>query len=299
MKIDLTFTFKERPSALYTLWKAFRNRKSKYVSGYRMPEIHAKKEGLRIDEKHLNDFYKICGISRTSSISLLYPFTLAYPYMLRILCMKEMPFSMFKVLNTRNSITMYRDMRPGEKIRIACRNSPIRIVPKGLEVNMVSEITADGEKVWDIIATYFAPGNFSEGEATYIAPRLEPVHDASITHEWYLAAKNRFRFARVSGDTNGLHYWTTYARMLGFKRDFAQPIRVVAHIVSLLPVSETGTPLTLDFFLKGPVYYENTLILRNLNREHRNRFDLYCKGNDKPCISGQLSQLDINRDNSK
>ncbi len=291
MKGDLTFTFKERPSALYTLWKAFRNRKSTYVSGYRMPTMNTQREGLKIDEKHLNDFYEICGISRTSSLSPLYPFALAYPYMLRILCMKEMPFSMFKVLNTRNSITLNRDMEPGEKIRIACRNSPLRIVPKGLEVDIVSEITSDGEKAWDITATYFAPGYFSSGEAPYIAPKLEPINDAPITHEWYLAAKNRFRFARVSGDSNGLHYWATYARMLGFKRDFVQPIRVVARIVSLLSASGTGTPLKLDFFLKGPVYYENTLILRNLSTEKGNRFDLYYKGNDKPCISGQLSRL--------
>jgi hypothetical protein len=79
--------------------------------------------------------------------------------------------------------------------------------------------------------------------------------------------------------------------MQGFKRDFAQPIRIVAECVSSLPDVEMQRPLRLDFFLKGPVYYESTLVLKNKKMKGKNRFDLYCKGNTKPCISGELSGI--------
>jgi hypothetical protein len=77
--------------------------------------------------------------------------------------------------------------------------------------------------------------------------------------------------------------------MLGFQRDFAQPIRVVAKCVDCLPERNVEKPLRLDFALKGPVYYESNLILRSLTTHNISRFDLYRETNDKPCSCGIFS----------
>jgi len=284
----INLIFNHNPSAIYTLWQAFRSRKSTFASEEEVPVIHASRSGLRINEKHLKDFYEICNISPLPFLHILYPLTLCYPYMMRILCRREMPFSLFKILNTRTSIITRRGIRPDETLDIDCYNSPVRIISKGLEIDIISEIRAGEEKVWENITTYFARGRLGGREATYTPPRLEPIVNAPVIKEWYLPAKDRFRFARVSGDTNGLHYGSLYARMQGFKRDFAQPIRVVAQCVSSLPGVEMGKPLKLDFFLKGPVYYENMLVLKHIKKKNSDRFDLYYKGTAKPCISGEL-----------
>jgi len=287
----INLVFNHKPSAIYTLWQAFRSRKSRFTSEEEMPVIHASRSGLRINKKHLRDFYEICHISALPFLHILYPFTLCYPYMMRILCRREMPFSLFKVLNTRTSITMFRGIRPDERIDIDCHNAPVRIISKGLEVDIVSEVRAGGEKVWQNITTYFLRGRFGQGEKSYTPLRLAPIVDALVIKEWYLPAKDRFRFARVSGDTNGLHYGLLYARRQGFKRDFAQPIRIVAECVSSLPDLGMERALHLDFFLKGPVYYESTLVLKNKKMGKKDRFDLYSKGNTKPCISGELRSV--------
>jgi hypothetical protein len=192
------------------------------------------------------------------------------------------------VLNTRTSIRMFRAIRPDEVIDIACWNESIRLIPKGLETDIIAEISAGGERVWQGITTYFLRGRFSQGKKSSRPPRLAPINNAPVIKKWYLPAEDRFRFARVSGDSNGIHYGTFYARMQGFKRDFAQPIRIVAECVSSLPNIGMARPLRLDFFLKGPVYYESTLVLKNKKIGKKNRFDLYCAGNAKPCISGEL-----------
>jgi hypothetical protein len=246
---------------------------------------------LGIDQKHLKAFYEICHIEPLPFLHLLYPLTLCYPYMMRILCRREMPFSLFKVLNTRTSITMLRPISPDEVFEIDCHNVTARLVSKGLEVDIVSEIRAGGEKVWQSITTYFLRGRFGQGEKSHTPPRLAPIADALVIKEWYLPAQDRFRFARVSGDSNGIHYGPAYARRQGFKRDFAQPIRIVAECVSALPGVDMGRELHLDFFLKGPVYYESQLVLRNKKLGKKNRFDLYCAGNTKPCISGELRRI--------
>lgn len=185
----------------------------------------------------------------------------------------------------------------------------MRIIPKGLELDIKSIISSKGENVWENITTYFYPGKFGPADASYSSPRLDLINDAPVINKWYLPAKNRFRFARISGDTNGIHYVSFYARVMGFKRDFAQPIRVVAKCVSSLPIAHgikswleelndsciisrprtpAALPKELDFYLKGPVYYDNTLILKNIKTEKGNRFDLYCNDESKPAISGML-----------
>ncbi len=281
-------TFDDRPSALLTLWKAFRNRKSRYAPGVAVPAIEARRSAFTVDKRHMMDFYEICNINPSPSLHILYPFTLVYPYSMLILCIRDMPFSMFRILNTRNCITMSRDIKPDEKICIDCHNSALRVVPRGLEIDIISGVTVDQERVWECRATYLYPGNFGQGETAYETFKLTPVNNAPIVQEWFLPAKDRFRFARISGDTNGIHYGSLYARMLGFERDFAQPIRVVTQCVSSLPPLQTEKPVKLDFLLKGPVYYEHTLVLRNLSMKNYHRFDLYCEGNDRPCICGRV-----------
>ena len=246
-------------------------------------------------------------------LHILYPFTLVYPYIMRVMGTQEMPVSMFKTLNTRNSITMHRGIRSDDRLDIDCQNCAPRIVPKGLEIDINSIISSGGETVWENTTTYFYPGKFGPADASYSASKLDPIDEAPIIKEWYLPSKDRFRFARISGDSNGIHYGSFYARMMGFKRDFAQPIRVMAKCVSSLPTNtsvirswleevvancfeplpaaETTGPMRLDFYLKGPVYYESTLTLKNMRTKSGHRFDLYCSGNNKPVICGILNTL--------
>ncbi|MBP1711398.1 MAG: dehydratase [Deltaproteobacteria bacterium] len=292
---NVILNFNKKPSDILTLLQAFNSRKSRFNPDEAVPEIHVIRSGYRINSEQLNSFQTICGIPPTRHLHILYPFTLVYPYLMRILCRREMPFSQFKILNTRNHILMFRPIKPDEQLHLDCYNSVVRIIPKGLECDFKAEIFAGTEKVWENTITYFVPGKFGYTDQSYTQHRLEPIENPCIAKEWFLEAKNRFKFGRVSGDTNGIHYSSIYARMLGFKRDFAQPIRVIAACVSHLRDQAADKPAELDFLLKGPVYYENMLTLKNQKIGHVERFDLYCSGNEKPCIMGRLISNKNNR----
>jgi hypothetical protein len=167
----------------------------------------------------------------------------------------------------------------------------MRVISKGIEIDVVSEVRTGKEKVWDNVMTYFAGGKYGESQIFSVPQKLGAIQNARLINEWHLPAANRFRFARISGDINGIHYSSLYDRMLGFERDSAQPIRVIARCISCLPGLRMDRPLRLDFYLKGPVYYESTLILKNQEILNGNRFNVYRKGNDKPCIEGKLSTV--------
>lgn len=291
MRDIITLQFRKKPSDVLTLWQAYRSRKSRFTSKDTIPEIHAVRERLRIDPAHLNSFNSICAIDATPGLHILYPYTMVYPYLMRILCRKEMPFSQFKILNTRNRIKMLRTIKPDEIFKIHCCNTGVRIAAKGIEFDYKAEIISGKEKVWKIVATYFYPVKSGAAEEKYILPKLEPLGNAYVINSWFLEAKSRYRFGRISGDTNGIHYWSSYARMFGFRRDFAQPIRIITKCVSSLSGGNADSPADLEFFLKGPVYYDSMLTMRNLKTENINRFDLYCEGNTRPCISGKLAPV--------
>lgn len=288
MKNTISLQFNKKPSDILTLWQAYQSRKSRFTSDIIIPEIHVKRSDLRINPAHIKSFYSICDIDPTTNLHILYPFTLVYPYLMRILCRKEMPFSQFQTLNTRNRIIMHRLIRPDELFTIDCYNSAVRIIPKGMEFDFKADIYSGTEKVWENTATYFNRGRFDNPDRSYKQHTLEPADNPIVISQWFLEAKNRFKFGKISGDTNGIHYSPAYARMFGFKRDFSQPIRVTARCVSELTHQNADKPSELEFFLKGPVYYEKMLTLKNKNSDFSNRFDLFCEGNEKPCISGKL-----------
>jgi len=290
MKDNITLHFNKKPSDILTLLQAFKSRKSRFESFDLIPEIHVKSPEFVIEPSHIKSFYSICEIEQTRNLHIVYPLTLVYRYLMRVLNRAEMPFSLFNTLNTRNQIILLRPIKPDEQLNIDCYNTTARKTPGGLEFDYKAVIKAGNEKVWENSATYFSRGNYGDIDRSYTKPRLESIDYPQFETEWFFKGKNRFKFARISGDTNGIHYWPGYARMFGFKRDFAQPIRVAARCVSMLPYLIPDKPGELDLFYKGPVYYDNKLTMKYQSSGSVNRFDLYCGGNEKPCIAGRIAQ---------
>jgi phage-related protein len=62
--------FNKTPSALYSLWKAFRSRNSSYSLNVEYPVIHSVRSGLVINKSHLKAFYEICDLSHQLEIPL-------------------------------------------------------------------------------------------------------------------------------------------------------------------------------------------------------------------------------------
>ena len=215
-------------SPLYAFWG-----KSKYFNGKEsIPPISAGINGIGIDRRHLSRFNKICEIEN-SEISMIYPITIVFPLFQRILSLKEAPLSMFNVLGKHLKIVQYRKIGIEEKFDILCEISNLRIVSKGLELDLSGVIKIAGEPVWTAMETFFYRGHFGEPDENIEEGAFESIPDAKIIAVWFLNSGNGFRFARISSDGNGIHYSKLYARLLGFKRDFAQPFLILGNSLTL------------------------------------------------------------------
>ncbi len=280
---------KKRPSPNMSALKGIIGRKSKHKIGETIPPIEIKWPNVKLNPKYIDAYSAICGLERTSTISMLYPFTLIYPLNLELISQKQVPVQIFKMLATRFEATMHREILDDEVLDVVSGITGQQFRPKGMEFYLESTVTAGTELVWENRFTMYVPARHGQETGGYTAAKFEEVPEAEVLDKWYLGATDRIKFARVLGDSNGIHYNAGYAKMFGFERDTSQPIRVAAKCVDFFTDIAGNPPCTVDMLIKGPVYYERELTLKGGMVNGSQRFDLFCEGNDRPSISGSIS----------
>jgi hypothetical protein len=270
---------------LYAFW----GRSKRFSGKESIPPISLKLDGMKINRGHLSRFNKICNIKNTDEISLIYPITLVFPFFQKILSLKQAPLSMFNVLGKHLKIIQYRQIGLDEVLDIFCKVSSVRIVSNGLEIDLSAVIKIAGKNVWTATETFFYRGDFGETDNSVEKAAFEAIPDAKVVAQWFLPGGNGFRFARISGDGNGIHYSKFYARLLGFERDFAQPFLILGNAINHLMNNEKDNTISFHVNFKGQFYYERYVTIKGVETNNRNRFDIYSEGNDRPCINGILN----------
>ncbi|MBU1170424.1 MAG: hypothetical protein KKD44_12745 [Proteobacteria bacterium] len=280
---DIHLTFNKRPSNIAGLVKGFWGRIVSASRNGQGPHIDALITDQTVDFSHLRAFNAMCGIHDSPWIHPLYPMTYVYPLVIRILSHKKSTVDIFKSLNVRSWISQKKRISVSDTFSITCGIKDRRTVSTGVEADIVAEVLVAGMVVWECCYTFFYRGKTEETAAQTPPVELRPIPHAPIVGEWFLEDGKGFQFARISGDTNGIHFWGPYARMFGFKGAFAQPLLVLTRTFQTLsePVTES---FRLDQKLKGPVYYNNKIHINGDRDKESNRFDIYCGDNPKPCI---------------
>lgn len=278
--------FNNRPSILVTSFLALLGISNSFSPEDPFPAISADWKNLYLDENHLKRFNSICDIKDDLSISPIYFLTLAYPLIQRILCQKSAPLSMFKVLNTRLQLLQFRPFRKNEPFSIHCHLNRFRVLPKGLEVYIHSLVNTHKQVIWENIQTFYYRGEFSEADKEYKIPGFDAIVDPERLDTWFLPEGIGFAFAGISGDGNPIHYSKAWAKVLGFERDFAQPLSVLANSLDRLNVTGESLSLYLDIILKGPVYYGKRIYLEKQTQLSGARFDVFYEGNQRPSMCG-------------
>lgn len=289
MKPAIILNYKKIPmlfflrAPFYGLW----GQSSVFQGKESIPAISVSVEGMKIDKAHLSGFNEICDVTDRDEISLIYPITLVFPFFQKILSMKQAPLSMFNTLGKHLKISRYRQIGVDESLDIVCEISDLHLVPKGLELVLNAVIKAAGEVVWTATETFFYRGDFGDPDTNVENIAFEPIPHAKVIAKWFLPGGNGFRFARISGDGNGIHYSKLYARLFGFKRDFAQPFLILGSAIRhVIDNDDRNVPISLSVAIKGQFYYEKDVVIKGAQMHGANRFDIYSQGNERPCMSG-------------
>ncbi|HJV54222.1 MaoC family dehydratase [Noviherbaspirillum sp.] len=288
MKANTHLRFTRQPSLGDLFLALMRNSRQGRRNPQNALHLRASWHDIGVDPAHRSAFHAACHLPDNSDVSILYPMAWVYPPMLHMLSHGAAPMPLFRALNTRITIRQHHPLPADARPDVELAAQAVRRVEKGLEFDIGAEVRVDGVLTWESRITMFYRGRF-DGSPDSSPSQPDPrVESGDASHAWHLPAKDRFRFGRLCGDTNPLHYGKAYAKVFGFERDFAQPLLVIGQALSRLPDYRAAGPSRLEARLKGPVYYERNLKMLVQGIDGGHRFDVYCEPNTRPSLCVEL-----------
>ena len=286
---EIDLVFHRRPGAVANVALAVLGISAGFKIGNNTSRIRAKWEDVEVNPNHLKAFGDICGLPpQTEYFHPLYPLTLAFPLIMRILGHKKAPLTPFRTLNTRLLVNSHRRIETHERLSITCETGAVRIVTSGLEIDLSTAVRIGAESVWESLHTFFYRGNFGDPQASNNnSSELSVRSGCNLWSSWRLPNGIGWRFARISGDSNAIHYSSWYAKGFGFERAFAQPILILTKSLNVLPDSDIPR-FRLDTLLKGPVYYGSMVYIKGMTGQKGIRFDIHSGENPRPSMCCEL-----------
>jgi acyl dehydratase len=204
---------------------------------------------LAIPPEHVASYARVCGFPAKDTVPLTYPHVLGFPLHLRVMADPSFPFPAVGSIHLTNRITTHRAIAIGETVEVTVRPQNLQPHAKGRTVDFVTEVSSDGELVWEGRSTYLRRGAGS-GHAPS-GPVFEDVPPSGTT--WPLPRDLGRRYAAVSGDRNPIHLYPLTAKALGFRRQIAHGMWSAARCVAALE-NRLADAVTVDVAFRKPVF---------------------------------------------
>jgi acyl dehydratase len=253
-----------------------------------LPRYQAHWDGVRIGGERLRAYNKVCGYKSLDQVPLLYPHIASSPLQMALISDPTFPIRLVGAIHQRNHVQQYRPLHENETLNIACRIGENRIVKQGMEFDVLTVASTNGERVWESISTYLARGKFSNPVEPPPIANMPEMETAGEEVSWQVASNMGRRYARVSGDYNLIHLSSIIAKVFGFPRSFIHGMWSASACLAHLPRIPEAFPLRYDIAFKGPVFLGSKVTMKVAGDKTRSRFDLYCQNNPRPCIKGMI-----------
>jgi acyl dehydratase len=204
---------------------------------------------VEVTRDHVDAYARVCGFPTKDTVPLSYLHVLGFPLHLRVMSDPAFPFPAIGSVHLANVITGHRPVSVGETVAVTVHPERLQPHAKGQTVDFVTEVTSDGEKVWEGRSTYLRRG---PGSADAPGP---PVYDdvAGPGVTWPLTGDLGRRYAAVSGDHNPIHLYPLTAKALGFRRQIAHGMWSKARCVAALE-NRLPDAVTVEVAFKKPIF---------------------------------------------
>lgn len=261
-----------------------------------LPDLQSHWGGAGVNARDLADYFSTLEIKPIEHLPICYPHVMAGTMHMNMLAHKVFPIRLLGALHLKNRITQFRPIKPSETVDIDAKIGDFRLTEKGVEFDFVTDVTVQGELVWQEITIYFVRGKFGGKETPSETKSfdLDSLNDASIIHEWHIPNSRGKAYAKICGDYNPIHMSPLAAKMFGFKRDIAHGFGVIAQAIdysSALDDMSDGAAVQVDVVFKGPVFLGSDVTVRQNVEQDPNRYDVYCGDNSRPNICLSVKKL--------
>jgi len=225
-------------------------------SGDALPDLTLVRTGVALDRDHVAAYAHVCGFGIRETVPVTYPHMLAFALHMAIMTDAEFPFPAMGMVHLENSITQHRAIGAGETLDVSARPTDLRPHAKGMLFDILTEVSADGEVVWEETTTLLRRGRSHDDAAPSPLADLETVPGSGTT--WRLPADLGRSYAAVSGDHNPIHLYPLTAKALGFKRQIAHGMWTKARSLAALE-GRLPDAVRVDVAFKKPVFLPSTV----------------------------------------
>jgi len=209
-------------------------------AGDEVPAVQLTLEHLTFSPERLAGYAHLCGFPLGNELPGTAPHLLAFPLHLALMADGRFPFPPVGLVHVRNRITASRPIEATEPLDVAVRATPAEPHPRGQVFSLVTEVSADGERVWEEHSTMLHRDGSSNGGGSGAGP-LASTTELTDCANWQLPEDLGRRYAAVSGDRNPIHLHAYTAKLFGFPRAIAHGMwtkaRCLAALAPTLPAS--------------------------------------------------------------
>lgn len=260
--------------------------------GAPLPDLRATWRGCRPGAGAAADFARVCGLAAPDGRRLppLFLHALAFRLQMAVLTHPALPVPIWRMLQVRDQLHDLLPASAGDELELDCRTRAQRLLPKGIEIDLHTTVRRDDVLIAESLNTFYARGSFAAGPDGYDDP--PPAAPAPAVTQpiaaWQLPAGGGLRFGALTGDYNGVHLSDTYARVMGFRRAFFHPLRMVAQCLAHAGLQDAPLPCSLSVWLKGPVFHGSDLQLQRGVQDGATVLSLLVDEDPRPAVVVQL-----------
>ncbi|HSW13731.1 MAG TPA: MaoC/PaaZ C-terminal domain-containing protein [Solimonas sp.] len=274
------------PSALPLMLKAAGTAQRKPGREPQIPELSTGIATLSTNPAKLAAYNEVCGFEPGETLPITYPAVLANPLAMHLMAQPEFPLPMLGIVHVRNTIEQKRPLRADESYAVSVRTGETQRVKAGLEFQLVSEFSLDGEALYKCVMTVLhrIPGPKQAGGGKPPAPPAQLSEYVAFD----VPENQGRRYAAVSGDYNPIHLYAPTAKLLGFNRHIAHGMWSLARCAALLQGQLGKEPGYLDVSFKQPLFLPGKVAIKHQKKGDTVEFALLARNSDKVHLAGSL-----------
>jgi acyl dehydratase len=226
--------------------------------GGSLPGTALRLESAPVDRDRLLRYQRLCGFAVGDVLPHTYPHVLGFPLQMELMSRRDFPLALPGLVHLENTITVHRALSAADPLDLTVRAEALREHPKGMLVDLLTEVEAAGEAVWSGRSTYLRRGeSHPRAEAPVASPPLPAKDPAAL---WRLPEGLGREYAGVSGDVNPIHLHALTARAMGFPQAIAHGMWTSARTLAALGPRTAG-PSTSQVWFRKPVMLPSTVEL--------------------------------------
>ncbi|MDT0165846.1 MaoC/PaaZ C-terminal domain-containing protein [Actinotalea sp. AC32] len=254
-----------------------------------LPTTHLRVSGVRPDPTHLSDYQHLLHEGASDVLPAGFVHVLAFPVATALMVRADFPLPLLGMVHVANRVEQRRGLRLGEVLDVEVHVRGLAAHRAGVTVDVVAEVSVDGERAWEGVSTYLAKGIRLDGAEQPDGGR-ETFEAPVPTGQWRLGADVGQRYAAVSGDRNPIHTTTLAAKAFGFPRTIAHGMHTAARALAAVGPAR-GEAYRWDVEFAKPVLLPSTVAVRVAPDDDGFGYAVWDPRKGTPHLTGSVTPL--------